>query len=447
MQTASCSVLWCLVLFWALNLSAASAQVQTDSEAVVSFIEDLADPEAVREDPRRLIAFVEMIHKPTLAQCQQKGFQDCPRFEVYSPILPEGVAVEYEKVLVRAWLRLVVRTSLRLQLDTGVLSGTAACAAGWFDLTWYLYTSELLFPKEDFCDGYSAADLLPKCFLECDIPLDGSCPIPNSKCLECIAQRYAESTQTLYTVYYPDYLKTVTAALFEKMPTGIVWGDLNRLEFSFTQPVGSLNLNLSQVLEISRQAQSQDLRGAAYFNQGGAYAKVCQPSVALLGQDGKRLLELLRTLPGESLNVENPGLQQLEQLKRGLANRESAGDSAERTLRAILRWDEGELNPKYARGSANNLLNPFADLSPARNGTTTPTQYGCLGYVTLFKVWPKTETKTIGGGARLAACWGIPPLTVAPVPPLVLAAPRLHTDWAAVPEGYPIPGVKGAPSP
>lgn len=434
-----------LLTLWPFSLGLAAPE--GGSDVVVSFTEDMADPQAATDekDLRRFVAFVEFIHRPRLEACQKKGFKDCPQFEFSAPILPEGLGLDYEKVLVREWLRLVVRTSLRLQLDAGALLPAVACTAGWFDLTWYLYTGDVLFPASDFCSGYGLANILPNCFFECDIPLDGTCPMPNSGCIKCIAQRYADTGKTLYTDYYPEYLKNGLAALAKAMPTGLMWGDVNKLDFSFLQPLGSLDLNFLGIADLAKAAQSKDLRGAAYMTQSGAYSRVCQPSVALLSDAGAKLLDLLKTLPGEGLDVRSPGLKQLEELKRSLADRESAGDSATRLLRAITRMDGTELNPKYIRDKGNDLLG-LGDYPQSRRGTTLPSQYACLGYVTVFKVFPETETQTIGGGLRPAACWGLPPVTVVPILPAVLVAPRLHTDWVAVPEGYDVPGVRGLPA-
>lgn len=432
----------CLLLLTSLGL----AQSQPEkSEAIVSFIEDLASPEAVRKDPRRLIAFVELIHQPSFEECQRKGFTGCPKFEFYAPILPEGLALDYEKVLVRAWLRLVVRSSLRLQLEVGSLP-PVVCAVGAFDLSWYLYTGQALFPKEDFCDGFGSS-VLPNCFWECDLPTT-LCPSPASGCINCVAKGYARASQRLYAYYYPDYLKTGLEALFKQLPTGVLWGDWDKLDFTYTQPVGNFGLpNLSAVIDLARRAQQDDARGGVYITQSGIYNIFCQPSAALLGSGGKVLLEALKILPGESLDPQRPGLAKLEELKRGLADRESAGDSVDRTLKAIVNWDGHQLEPRYVRplSAQPDLLTTRAE---ARKGTTTPSQYACLGYATLFMVRPKLEQKTIGGGLRSNTCFPnqtLVPFTLVPVPRLLLVAPRLHTDWQAVPEGYPVPGVVGKP--
>ena len=426
------------------SLGLAQSQPET-SEAIVSFIEDMASPEAVREDPRRLIAFVEMIHKPSFEACQRKGFKDCPKFEFYAPILPEGLALDYEKVLVRAWLRLVVRSSLRLQLEVGSLH-PVVCSVGAFDLSWYLYTGEALFPKEDFCDGFSVG-VLPNCFWECDLPTT-LCPSPASGCINCVAKGYARASEQLYTRYYPDYLRTGLQALLKQLPTGVLWGDWDKLQFTYTQPVGNFGLpNLSAVIDLARRAQADDARGGVYITQSGLYNAFCQPSAVLLGRGGKALLEALKILPGEALDPFRPGLPKLEELKRDLADRESAGDSAERTLKAIVNWDGRELEPRYVRPPSAQL-DLLGGRAEARRGTTTPGQYACLGYVTLFMVKPKLEQKTIGGGLRSNTCFPdqtLVPFTLVAVPPLLLVAPRLHTDWRAVPEGYAVPGVVGRP--
>lgn len=432
--------LWLVSLAWAQDMGA------QHSEAVLSYIEDLADPKAATQerDPRRLVAFVELIHEPSFRDCQKGNLYTC-KFEVSSPFLPENIPKDFEHTIVHEWVRLATRSALRLQLETGILIGTVACTVGAFDLGWYLLTGDLFFPADDICgDGFDAASILPACTLECDVPLDGACPAANGGCYKCVGEGYARAEARMMTRYYPEYFKNVAEAMVKTMPLGVLWGDFKN-GFTYTQPVMSADLNLAGILGLAKEAQGKDARGAAYITQGGAYAKICQPSVAGLGGSGRLLLEALKSIPGEAYDPKNPGLEPLEQLKRNLADRESAGDSADRTLRAITRMDGGEFYPKYVKEKGNDLLG-LGDYAESRTGTTLPSQYSCLGYATVFRVYTRTDTRTLGGALRLAACWGLPPVTVVPVPPLVFAGPRFHSDWNAVPEGYAVPDVKGKPA-
>ncbi len=84
----------------------------------------------------------------------------------------------------------------------------------------------------------------------------------------------------------------------------------------------------------------------------------------------------------------------------------------------------------------------------------TSLQHACLCEATFFVIYEKLADVTVlvhRPIVRPTICWidFIPSLTTAPNTPhiITLADTRFHTDWAAVPEGYAIPHVKGVPLP
>jgi hypothetical protein len=175
---------------------------------------------------------------------------------------------------------------------------------------------------------------------------------------------------------------------------------------------------------------------AVYFTQTAALDVGCQ--TALLAGTTLGLYKL----PTETFDPATPGLNELEELKRLMADRESAGDTWQRT--PLLFGDRTALSPKY-RKTTLPLANFFGE--PAKFGTATPTAHACLGQTTFLQLFQKFEviTPPYRSVQRLTAC--LVGVTLVPLipQPLVFSEPRWHSDWSSVPEGYTIPNVEGEP--
>ena len=197
-------------------------------------------------------------------------------------------------------------------------------------------------------------------------------------------------------------------------------------------------------MRIIPDAVATDPRAAVYYSQSGLLNDPCRVSFPGLGVG-------VPGLPG-TFDPTAPGLAGLELFKRELADRESAEDTWKRTLNLLPTWDKDELYPKYTEpgGYFSNLFGG----DPSKLGIMTPLQHACLGEATFFMVYEKLADVTVlvhRPVVRPTVCWidFIPAVTPAPNTPhlITLADTRFHTDWAAVPEGYAIPYVKGVPLP
>ena len=409
------------------------------SNGIVSLIEDSFNPDAT--DPRRMTPFVEMIDTAALEVCKEQGLDspECPTFEYSVPFVPRQLANNVENAVVDAWLRYETRTTHHVLLEIGAHKGILACLIGALDLRWLMYKDQLFVPPDEFCDA--GFNVIPNCFLECDIPL-GFCPSPPVGCNDCVARGVVKGQEHALTNYYPDYLADVLQAIGVNLPLALHWqSPLSAPAGATIAPVMDISLPLEEVHQVAREATQNDPRAYPYFFQAGAYNNYCLPVIP------DDVLAALRRLPGETLNPETPGIPELEAYKRDLASRESAGDTWQR----FDTWWRGkeEIYPKYDRGGAGFT----GSGAPSTLALATPTFYACTGYAPFIQVYQKMDTivKPLPGFQRIATCLKAEPpfvgLTVAPpVPiPFTFAGPRFHTDWVSVPEGYDISRVQGEP--
>lgn len=445
-----------LLLTSALLLGASFAQEAQDSDTVattgiLSYIEDLPGL-GNDEGPYRSVPFVEVLEEERLATCQEVGFghPTCEVFEWSAPFLPQGVATGAEATIVDAWFRYETRVHMRTALEIGAFHPLLACSLGGIDLFTLVREGTLFVPPDEFCDDRTLG-VFNECFLECDLNLfESQCPEAKPGCGDCIQQKL-RSAREHYPVYYADYVQTVLTEVVGKLTA---LGALNWRESLLpgsgallapvmgTDPQTVLDTAADFYGRIVPAAAARDPRAVVYFTQAGLLNDPCR--LAFPGVDFG-----LPGLPGP-FDPTAPGLAALEMVKRDLADRESAGDTWKRTLNLLLTWDPDELYPKYTRpeGYFDNLFG--GELS--RLGVMTPLQHSCLGETTFFMVYEKLVDVTVLAHRpvlRPTVCWVefIPAVTAAPGTPhvITLADTRFHSDWAAVPEGYAIPHVRGVP--
>ena len=424
-----------------------------DTTGVLSYIEDLPDP-ANDEGLVRKVPFVEVIEEERLANCQDVGFDSdaCETFEWSSPFFPEGVATGAEETIVDAWFRYETRVHMRTALEIGAFHPLLACTLGGIDIFTLVREGTLFVPPGEFCDD-KPLSVFNECFLECDFNLlQSQCPEAKPGCGDC-TKEHLRLAQEHYPVYYRDYVQTVLTEVVAPLQAA---GALNWRE-SAVPGTGALvapimSLSPKTVLDVVTDfntriipdAIAQDPRAAVYYSQAGLLNDPCRASFPGLGIG-------VPGLPG-AFDPTAPGLATLEMFKREMADRESAGDTWKRTLNLLLTWNEDELYPKYTRpeGYFSNLFGG----EPSKLGVMTPLQHACLGEATFFMVYEKLADVTVLAHrpiVRPTVCWidFIPAVTAAPNTPhiITLADTRFHTEWAAVPEGYAIPRVKGVPLP
>lgn len=429
---------------------------EVTSDGVLSAVEDLpalgSDEGLTRQTP-----FVEVIHKQGLESCREAGFdQDaCPDFEWSMPFMPSSQATDAEIAIAEAWFRLETRAFHRTLLEIGAAHPALACTLGGLDLFWLVYTGEIFFPAEEFCDGKSVA-LFPPCFWECDFNVfETQCPEAKPGCSDCVDEGVKTAWDHIQKEYYPAYQETVAKSVVGKLTAegGLLWSsDPLLTDGSLVVPIADLT-NIPNVLNdvatsLIPEGVKLDPRAATYYTQTAApppQGDIGCRRALLLGSK----LGLIR-LPGQGIDPLAPGLPELEELKRTLADRESAGETYKRTLMMPLKWSETEIYPKYTEG--NGVLSNIFSGEDARFGTADPGVYACLGYATFFQVYQKLLDPVITISrpiTRPTLCWidYIPGITIVPKLPelMIWANPRWHTEWAAVPEGYDIPRVKGKP--
>ncbi|MGL4608962.1 MAG: hypothetical protein ACRCYY_04645, partial [Trueperaceae bacterium] len=177
---------------------------QIESVGITSYIEDLPEP-GNAEGMYRQTPFVEVIHKELLEECKEQDFDQeaCPEFEWSVPFIPADVATETEDVIAEEWFRLETRTYWRAMLETGGVHPLLACTVGGLDLLWYLYSGELFFPADAFCDGITPG-LLANCAFSCDLP-PINCPNVRPDCTVCFQEGFAKAMEHALTTYYPEY--------------------------------------------------------------------------------------------------------------------------------------------------------------------------------------------------------------------------------------------------
>ncbi len=426
------------------------------SDGVLSLVEDL--PEfGNAEGVYRQTPFVEVIHKEGLEKCRDAGFdQDqCPTFEWSLPFLPPKQATDAEVAIAEEWFRLETRAYFRTLLEIGAAHPALACTLGGLDIFWLVYTGDIFFPAEEFCDGKSV-QILPDCFWACDFNLlETQCPEAKPGCEDCVREGIKEAWTHIQKEYYPDYQQAVLEKVITPLTVagGLLWSEDPLLtDGALVAPIADFT-NIPDVLgdvatKLIPEGIKIDPRAATYYTQTAAPPPQgdmgCRRAL-LVGSK----LGLIR-LPGQTLDPSAPGLPRLEDLKRTLSDRESAGETYKRTLMMLLKWSKEEIYPKYTEGDGM-FANIFSG-EEARFGTADPGLYACLGYTTFFQVYQKLIDPVVSVHrpiTRPSVCWTeyIPAFTLVPLLPEVMiwANPRWHTEWAAVPEGFDIPNVKGEP--
>ena len=425
-----------------------------ETAGYLSFIEDLPAP---GEGLYRSTPFVEVVYKRGYELCAQAGFdsEQCRPFEWDLPFMPSELATEAERGIADAWFRFETRAYHRSLLDVGASWYPVACTLGGLDLFNLVFSGSLFVPPSEFCDDKTLT-IFPDCFFSCDVNLFASrCPEPRGACQACIRERLLDAWQHAMTVYYPEYQAQVVSEVLTPLVAlgALPWSgtpllnDGGSLIMPVADPANAPLLIEDVAQRLIPEGLRLDPRAATYYTQTAAMDLGCRAALGVGSRAG-----LLR-LPTENPYPEPlPGLYKLEELKRLLSSRESAGDTWKRTFAMLLTWDRTQLYPRYATptGSLENLL--FGE--PARTGAGLPTQAACLGVAPFFEVYQKQDTVPIAHRpiVRHATCWVsyFPPVTgivFAPLPPhvMVFAGPRFHTTWASVPEGFAIPNTRNRP--
>jgi hypothetical protein len=390
----------------------------------LSYIEPDARPEIVtRGDPRQLpTGFVEVLHDARLEQCKRKNYQRCQPYEWSIPFMPQTVAEKLEHELSEAWNRYDARVYWRIQTELG---GQAAkllnCMIGQtnFDLYRGIWDKQLLtnISSSEFCD-----DLEP----DLTLYIPTFCSLIDSFTFwDRVSSAYQRAYTHTLRVYYPDYWKDVLEAVAKNIPLALWWDGVypvlpGNSSGLVLQPIINVP-NPQQYVNLALEAQRKDMRGFAYI-------LARYPFLNLLGGNViSRLEEAVRTLPSESIKDGQPGLPQLEELKRGLSKREGI-------FSRPLQW-------------ADILSGPQ---SQGPSGAATAYEYAGVGQATFLGLQSSFITEV---SPRVPTFWRVcftesfPPVPVpVPVPmPVLHANSRVDTQWLSVPEGYGIPGVKDVP--
>lgn len=418
---------------------------QNNPIGMLSFVEDrvLINPQdiadATREDPRRVLPFIEVIHLDNFNQCLNSNFdQNCPQFEWSVNFLERDNMTDFEEALVKAWLRFELRSYYRARLEAGQDVALIACNVGQIDMTWYTLTGEFLFPGSEFCDDYRGAYVLANCFFECSLPFT-LCPSPSSDCINCATRNFTRSLlQDQMARYYPDYLSEVSQAITNHLPTALLWN--NPFNGAVIVPVADISILLpSRMLESFREAANKEIIAPQYYFQTGADNLVCQPFMP------NDLISVLVGVPGYGYNENSPGISTLEEVKKTLSSRESAGDTRKRFNEWI--FGKSHLLPKYDENGAG-----FFGIGGkhAYDSLANPLTYSCFGFASIYQITSKWET--IIDSSKITtvmdACY-VPPFqasaTVAFASPMSFTGQRAHTALLTIPEGYEIPNVQGTP--
>ena len=421
----------------------ALAQLEEDKEpysnGIISIIEDLPEPTG---EPRRSTPFIEVIDVDAATACLDEGFDSeaCEDHEYSVPFIAKDMAEGVEEAIVDALYRLETRTKHRTNIETGQTPALFYCITGLgaIDLRHYFLKGELFFPADEFCDG-KAAEVLPPCTFQCDLPLS-TCPTPRQACVECAAEQVLEAKEHALAEYYPDYLEDVGEALAQNMTLALPWqGPLITPGGSLISPVTGLEPPYEPLVDMALEASQEDPRAVSYFFQASAYSLPCKATVP------PQVVDLLYRLPGDEFDPEAPGLKPLERFKRHLADREDAYDTHTR----FNYWWNGEdsIYPQYTAAGAG-ILGAAGEDSILAVGT--PLLHACLGYAVIFQVSQEFNAYVrLPGFIRRATCLSsafpfVAPTLTPPVPQTVEGF-FFHTDWVSVPEGMDIPGVEGEP--
>jgi hypothetical protein len=391
----------------------------------LSYIEPDVRPEIIaRGDPRRLpTGFVEVVHDRNLEVCRGRDYQNCPQFEWSVPFMPEATAKALERGLSEAWNRFNARAFWRIQTELG---GQAAklinCTIGQtnLDLFFGAWDHELIrnVPADDFCDGLNPDFLLY-------IPT--FCSLMDAFTFwDRVGEAYRRGLEHAMTTYYPQYWQQVLELIVKTIPLALWWDGVypvlpGQTSGLVLQPIVSTP-HPGQYVNLALEAQQRDLRGFAYI-------LARYPFLNLLGGDiFSRLGETVRKLPTETDRDGEPGLSQLEELKRTLSKREGI-------FSRPLQWADIVGQGPEPQGSS---------------GAATPYEYAGVGHAVMLGLQSSFAVEV---SPRVPIFWrvcfteSIPPLPVpVPVPmPLVLMGARVDTVWQSVPEGYPIQGIVRTP--
>jgi hypothetical protein len=392
--------------------------------------------------------------------CQKAGKTDCNtdkyRHEWSVPFITVENANKLEKALSLAWNRFDARVIWRLNTVinnfgvtpvphrdylTPTLSFSANCFTGSLlnpDLklgAWDGKVTEFM-KSGDFCDSLTLdkAVSLASTHIAYPVPcgIGGGTVFWNE-----VARRYAEAMKHALTKYYPDYWIDVAKAFAMYMPQALDWGGFGPTSSlvpgteggSLIAPVYASLPNPVQFVNLATKAAALDpLVGYSYIMQKYPY---------LLNPLGNSVLQNKGVLSLANITGETTtGISQLEQLKYKLSTREDI-------FNRPYQWSlTGKAKPTGSEGVG------------------TLREVEAIGYAPFLRVFSKVDTEVSPRPVILMVSCGqlvftpfptlvekIYPVAVSPAPmPVTYIAPRVHTQWMSVPEGYEIPKVKGVPS-
>jgi hypothetical protein len=412
-----------IALIWWIAILTSSAIAQPVGR--LSYIEPDAALEIItRGDPRRLsTGFVEVLHDGRLEQCKRQRYERCAPYEWSVPFTTQSMAEKLERALSEAWNRYDARVYWRVHTELGGIGGQLAnCALGVLNWDAYLGAWDRnLFSNmtpSEFCD-----DMNGDWFLY----ISTFCSLMDSFTFwDRVGETYRRAYTHALTHYYPAYWRDVLEALAKYASLALWWdGVYPVLPGSSSglvlQPVLSTP-NPQQYVNLALEAQRRDVRGFAYM-------LLRYPFLNLLGGD---VLESLgsgvRTFPLETAQNGKPGIPALEEFKRVVPRREGI-------FSRPAQWADVFGAGPQPRGSS---------------GAATPYEYAGVGHAIFIAAQSTFITEV---SPRVPIFWRtcltetIPPVAV-PVPlpmPVLHANSRVETRWISVPEGYPIPDVRGVP--
>jgi len=397
---------WLLVL--ALLSALALAEDDSAPVGIVSYIGDSLEFDTDADDPRAAVPHIEVVDLSQYTSCRDQGFPSDCKFEYPVPYVLESEAKKLERALSEAWARFDARVANRV--DAAVYGSALKCQSPPQDQylgAWDGTPKEL--PTDEFCDGdLPSAPVMWYPMVCPDFYLDW----------EELGKRYADALLHGYTNYLPDYYADVAAAITRYAPLTLQWNNaLVPDSGAAIVPVANMDAgSVDQWRQLAEDAQNEDVRGAVYVNQ------------ALPGIP-QELRKTLRSLPDDQRSDEGPGLAVLEALKRKITTR---GD--------IFPDDK----PQYWAGMNGGPV------PEGNTGAALPEEYQIYGVVPVMRLYDKVDTEfSPHTPIFFVACLTptTPPLPIPiPIPlPIVNVAPRIHTGWEAVPEGWPIEGIKGDP--
>ena len=337
--------------------------------------------------------------------------------------MPEVVAQKLERGLSEAWNRFNARAYWRIQTELGGIGAQLVnCTIGLTNLDVLLgaWDRQLIrnMPAEDFCD-----DLYP----DITLYIPTFCFLMDAFTFwDRVGEAYRRGLEHAMTVYYPQYWRQVLELIATNIPLALWWDGVypvlpGQTSGLVLQPIAGMP-NPQQYVSLALEAQRTDLRGFAYI-------LARYPFLDLIGSSALSTLnQAVRRYPLEADRDGAPGLPALEELKRGLSQREGVFS---RPLQWINAFGQGP----EPRGSS---------------GAATPYEYAGVGHAVMLGL---QSSFVVEVSPRVPIFWRscltetIPPVPIPiPVPmPLVLAGARVDTTWQSVPEGYEIRGVSATP--